>query len=188
MKFEKTVLAVSIALALGTTSVMANPTNRAHRAGDQTASVDATSLGTGSAAATENSTSTVDSSDNSLDISLGDITVKDIANDKSDRSDNSINKDYVSNTSVDARGNGSAAVSKGNANVSYSVNRSELAGEVNGSGLNGVVMFNGRLSADNGIGDSFNGAAGINQTVQNTGYGSLAQQQVSFQGNVNVGR
>ncbi len=188
MKFEKTVLAVSIALALGTTSVMANPSNRGHYVGDQTSSVDATSRGTDSAAASEGSSATTDTSDNSTTISLGDIRVGDIGNDKSDRSDNSTNISRRYDINVDANGNGSAAVSNGDANVSYAVNSSVLEGAVTGGGINGIGLIRSRLSADNSIDGSFNGGAGINQTVQNTGYGSLAQQQVSFQGNVNVGR
>jgi hypothetical protein len=34
--------------------------------------------------------------------------------------------------------------------------------------------------------NAFNGSAGINQNVQNAASNALTQQQVSFQGNVNV--
>jgi len=42
------------------------------------------------------------------------------------------------------------------------------------------------MSQSNNMTDTFNGTAGINQNVQNLGNNALTQQQVSFQGNVDV--
>jgi|GEM_PF-1630028 len=69
------------------------------------------------------------------------------------------------------------------------VNQSELDGEVSGVGSAGAAELALAASVTPGgnyLSDSFNGSAGILQNQQNYAYGALLQQQVSFQGNVNV--
>lgn len=87
-------------------------------------------------------------------------------------------------------GTGNAASNTGNATADYKVNTSYLSGYVTGQGANpqgdSAVAVNVAVPIGNHIADSFSNNAGIVQTVQNSGTGSLAQQQVSFQGNVNV--
>ena len=93
------------------------------------------------------------------------------------------------NSSASAFGAGAAAANGGDANSSYSVNNSSLSGSVTGAAATTSVGGYGESSTvaiNNNIDGSFNGAAGINQTVQNHGHNALSQQQVSFQGNVNV--
>jgi len=64
-----------------------------------------------------------------------------------------------------------------------------LSGTVTGQAAEGIplvdasALVGGNLS--NNIDGSLNGA-GLNQVAQNIGSSSLIQQQVSFQGNVNV--
>ncbi|WP_160810689.1 hypothetical protein [Nitrosomonas sp. HPC101] len=118
----------------------------------------ADSSGQGSAAANNNGTASVDNTNNS---------------------DNS-------QTAAD---NGGAASNGGDATATYSVNNSALEGSVTGNAADGgaaeaVALAGGTVN--NNVTDSFNGAAGLNQVAQNLGTSSLIQQQVSFQGNVNV--
>jgi len=92
-----------------------------------------------------------------------------------------------SETTVKTQGDASPAVASGGG--AASVNNSYLAGSVTGEGA-GYALFvdqNGYIvPTSNSINGSYNNFAGINQSVQNSGNSSLAQQQVSFQGNVNV--
>lgn len=69
------------------------------------------------------------------------------------------------------------------------VNQSELSGEVSNIGSDGtteLALATSVTPGGNYVADSFNGSAGILQNQQNYAYGALLQQQVSFQGNVNV--
>lgn len=68
------------------------------------------------------------------------------------------------------------------------VNQSELDGEVSGIGYGAaeLALAASVTPGGNYVADSFNGSAGILQNQQNYAYGALLQQQVSFQGNVNV--
>ncbi len=68
------------------------------------------------------------------------------------------------------------------------VNQSQLEGEVSGVGAGDstALALLGTLTGGNFVADSFNGSAGILQNQQNYAAGALLQQQVSFQGNVNV--
>lgn len=84
-------------------------------------------------------------------------------------------------------GDGSASAIDGDATSNYKVNNSTLAGTVTGTVATPVVVF-ASVTPNNSITDSFNGTAGINQSVQNLGDSALVQQQISFQGNVNVNR
>lgn len=99
--------------------------------------------------------------------------------------------DSSDNSRTSAKGDGSAAANGGNATSTYSVNNASLSGVVTGQAADGVPvsdavgLVGGTLS--NNIDNSINGA-GLNQVAQNLGSSSLIQQQVSFQGNVNVNR
>jgi len=69
------------------------------------------------------------------------------------------------------------------------VNNSSLDGTVTGATVSystGDYADHNKFIAKNTLENAFNGSAGINQSVQNTASNALAQQQVSFQGNVNV--
>ena len=146
MKFNKTILAASIALALGSTSVWADATNDARRVDDQIA----------------------------VEVEL---EASDVLNDKSD------NRYQGNNSSVNTDNS-----NQGN-NSGNTASNLALAGAVSGNSLDDFrIHRGGRYEANNHIDDSFNGAAGINQTVQNSGFNSLSQQMVSVQGTVNVGQ
>ncbi|SDY91639.1 hypothetical protein [Nitrosomonas sp. Nm33] len=90
-----------------------------------------------------------------------------------------------------AIGTGSAASSSGDARSEFKVNISSLSGTVTGQGASATAQNHSaalaaNLPVGNHLANAFNGSAGINQNVQNSGNGSLAQQEVSFQGNVTV--
>ncbi|WP_218154544.1 hypothetical protein [Nitrosomonas eutropha] len=142
--------------------------------------------GQGSAAANNGSTATVDNSDHSDNSSASAEGQSAAANNGGTATvDNTNNSDNSQTTAK----NGSAASNGGDATATYSVNNSALEGSVTGQSAGGlsveeaVALAGGNLS--NNISDSFNGA-GLNQVAQNLGSSSLVQQQVSFQGNVNV--
>ena len=102
--------------------------------------------------------------------------------------DNTNNSD---NSQTTASGDGAAAAQTGNATSTYSVNNSDLSGTVTGAGVATTATVGAGeavLTASNTLNNAFNGAAGINQSIQNNGANAMAQQQVSFQGNVNVGQ
>ncbi|MDV6344118.1 hypothetical protein [Nitrosomonas sp. Is37] len=90
-----------------------------------------------------------------------------------------------------AIGTGSAASNSGDARSEFKVNISSLSGTVTGQGASATAQNHSaalaaNLPVGNHLANAFNGSAGINQNVQNSGNGSLAQQEVSFQGNVTV--
>jgi hypothetical protein len=104
-----------------------------------------------------------------------------------DNSDNSNNSDNSDNSGAWADGWGtSSANNGGTATTTYSVNESVLTGTVTANSV--AYNFNGgsTIATSNNMTDTFNGTAVINQNVQNIGNNALTQQQVSFQGNVNV--
>ncbi len=202
--FNKKILVASIAIVLGTTtSAWANSKHHGYSGKGQKASAFSISKGTGSSSANKHSTATTDNtnnSDNSLtdksdnrltdksDNSLTDNSDNSVT-DKSDNSltDNSDNSltDNSDNSYSSAGGTGTASANNGGiATANYKVNDSYLDGTVTGNTLKHSLLAVQAVS--NNIDNSFNGAAGINQTVMNNGANSLAQQQVSFQGNVNV--
>ena len=112
----------------------------------------------GSAAANNASTATVDNSDNS------------------------------DNSSAWSDGWGTAAANNGaTATNSVSVNDSALTGTVTGNYVD-FHHFDGEaaMTTSNNMTNTFNGTAGVNQNIQNLGHNALTQQQISFQGNVNV--
>jgi hypothetical protein len=82
-------------------------------------------------------------------------------------------------------GDGSASAIDGDATSNYKVNNSTLSGAITGASATPVVVL-ATITPNNNITDSFNSTAGINQNVQNLGDSALVQQQISFQGNVNV--
>ena len=67
------------------------------------------------------------------------------------------------------------------------VSMATLEGEVSGNTVTYTdvdsVAYTATNMIDNG---SFSGAAGLNQAAQNSGANSLIQQQVNFQGNIDV--
>lgn len=105
----------------------------------------------------------------------------------SNNTDNSIANSNNDNSKT-AAANGSGASNGGDVTVTYSVNNAELSGSVTGQASEGLSVDYAALSGgqlSNTIDGSLNGA-GLNQVAQNLGSSSLIQQQVSFQGNVNV--
>ena len=69
---------------------------------------------------------------------------------------------------------------------SIAENYASLSGEVSGNTADfgsGDYNYDTSNVVDNG---AFAGASGLNQNVQNNGANSLVQQQVNFQGNINV--
>jgi len=93
--------------------------------------------------------------------------------------DNSDNRDLSDN---------SHSLELGDISLSHAVNEADLTGEV---GSNDFSMSKGAEIKDlsNTVdGSAFSGASGLNQNVQNSGANSLVQQQVTFQGNLNVNK
>jgi len=209
-QFNKKILTASILLALGSvSSAWANPTNTAGLVGDQTATATSDQNGAGIAAnevsTAENNTnnsstntsdnSSTNTSDNSSTDNSDHSSINTSDNSSTNTSDNSStdNSNHSDNSSLaTSEGEGSAAANGGgNATSDYKVNNSYLSGTVTGAAVNfggggDFLPTSSSYSANNTVTDSFNGSAGINQNVQNLGNNSLAQQQVSFQGNVNV--
>jgi hypothetical protein len=196
-QFKKKILAAGILLALGSvTSAWAQPTNEID--GDENTITSTSTIDNSDNSTNDNSNSSTNSSNNTDDNSNNSINSSNNTDDNSNSSINSSNNtDDNSNSSTNDRnnstasigsGNGSAAANGGDATADYKVNESTLAGTVTGTGT--APNWNGEdtatYTASNNITDAFNGTAGINQMVQNTGSGALVQQQVSFQGNVNV--
>jgi hypothetical protein len=196
-QFKKKILAAGILLALGSvTSAWAQPTNEID--GDENTITSTSTIDNSDNSTNDNSNSSTNSSNNTDDNSNNSINSSNNTDDNSNSSINSSNNtDDNSNSSTNdsnnstasiGSGNGSAAANGGDATADYKVNESTLAGTVTGTGT--APNWNGEdtatYTASNNITDAFNGTAGINQMVQNTGSGALVQQQVSFQGNVNV--
>lgn len=82
-------------------------------------------------------------------------------------------------------GDGSASAIDGDATSNYKVNNSTLAGVVTGTTAIPVAAL-ASVTPSNDMTHSFNGTAGINQSVQNLGDNALVQQQISVQGNVST--
>jgi DNA mismatch repair ATPase MutL len=210
-QFKKKILAAGILLALGSvTSAWAQPTNEID--GDENTITSTSTIDNSDNSTNDNSNSSTNSSNNTDDNSNNSTNSSNNTDDNSNNSTNSSNNtDDNSNSSVNSSnntadnsnsstndsnnstasvgsGNGSAAANGGDATADYKVNESTLAGTVTGTGTapNWSGEDTATYTASNNITDAFNGTAGINQMVQNTGSGALVQQQVSFQGNVNV--
>jgi len=92
------------------------------------------------------------------------------------------------NEDSDVMGSAENAITgSGSAKPIYTANLSEMSGAITGVG----AISSGSPSSSpgtpvNNINSSFTGFVGISQNVQNSGSSALAQQQVSFQGNVNI--
>jgi hypothetical protein len=100
---------------------------------------------------------------------------------------NSIATVNDNNSSSNASGAGSSAANYGvTATTTYSVHNSDLMCSVTGNAYGYAEAQSGMCCGTNNLTESFNGTAGVNQTIQNVGANALTQQQVSFQGNVNL--
>ena len=74
----------------------------------------------------------------------------------------------------------------GTATTTYSVNESVLTGTVTNNHVDYRFDDRSSIATSNNLTDSFNGTAGMNQMFKTLVIMLLTQQQVSFQGNVNV--
>jgi len=91
--------------------------------------------------------------------------------------DNSDNRDLSDN---------SHSLELGDISLSHAVNGATLDGEVSSNEFKmskGAEIHDLSNTVD---GSAFSGASGLNQNVQNSGANSLVQQQVTFQGNLNI--
>jgi hypothetical protein len=200
-QFNKTVLAAAILLTLGfASSASATPANDQTGLGaianDKSTATDnslnapvtiSDSLNDNSDNSDHSDNSLNDSSDNSdhSDNSLND------SSDNSAHTDNSLNDNSANSIHSTASGDGAAASENGSATSNYQANNSELTGTVTGAGTGTETrgpLSKDSVPANNSIDSSLGGSAGVFQTSQNTGNNSLTQQQVSFQGNVDVNK
>ena len=209
---KKTLLATSIAMALGLSSAVYAQTDSAVAQDEGVASnEDSTAvgvndslnnndIGTTNGNSVDNTTvknsgndsSTNDSSTNTTvtDKSTTDnsdnrsLSISDSGNDNSvETEDESISDSFKVKDSFTYAEDNSTNVEIGD--VAVAVSSSTLEGSISGVGA-AAGAFEGDYSVENHIYKSYGGSSGITQTSQNSGIGSMTQQSVSVQSNVSL--
>ena len=208
---KKTVLATSIAMALGMSAGVFAQDDSAVAEGEGVAADD------GSTAVGVNDSINGNNVDTTNDNEVGNTTVSDSGNDSS-TNDSSTNTNITDNSSTDNSDNGKVKISnvandnsveqedesisdsykvkdsfKTSNDSSTNVNIGDIGVAVSSSTLSGSVSgvlaapgIAGDYSVENHINQSYGGSSGITQTSQNNGIGSLTQQSTAVQSNVSL--